>query len=502
MLVTVQLPPGLFRSNTEYDSPGNWYDMNLVRWQGGHMRPIGGWQRKTGTPLDSPGRKMLVWRDNANTELMLVGTDGKLYADQGDFEDITPVGFSPPQDGGGLADGFGMGLYGAEDYGDARESGSVVYLPYTYWSMANWGEDVILTANTDGKLYYYDATNPADPPEVIADAPEGNNCVVVTNERHVMCIGSGGDGGSPRRVAWSSREDHTDWDYGSTTNTAGFQELDSKTPLLRGVKVREGILIFSYSEIFLAEYVGQPFVYGFRKIGETALMHPDSIATFDGKAAWLSKGGFQVYANGGIQPLACDVLEDILSSMDPVLGPYKVHASANGIYPEIWFFYPESGEEEANRVVIWNYAENTFAWGGMERTSMVPADVHSYPYASGADGHIYEHENGWTDAGATRVPNVWIRSGRLKLGTGERSMEIKQAIAATGFGYDSLSLSFYSNLTPEGSERTFGPYLPRSDGYTDVRVSGRDVAIQWTATQDTDWSVGLMRMDVSEGGRR
>lgn len=502
MFVTVQLPPGLSRSNTAYDSPGSWYDMNLVRWQAGHMRPIGGCQRKTSTALDSAIRKFHVWRDNANSEFCLVGTDGKLYVDQGDYVDITPVGFSPPEDGGGLADGFGMGLFGDEDYGDARESGSVIYLPYTYWSMANWGEDVILTANTDGKLYYYDATAATDPPEVITDAPEGNNCVLVTNERHVMCIGSGGDGGSPRRVAWSSREDHTDWDYGSATNTAGFQELDSKTPLLRGVKVREGILIFSFSEIFLAEYLGPPFIYGFRKIAETSLMHPESIAVFDGKAAWLSRGGFQVYNSGGVQPLDCPLLEDILSDIDPVLGPYKVHASANGIYPEIWTFWPSSGETEATRYVIWNYAENTFAWGYLSRTAMAAADVHQYPYAGTADGNVYEHENGWTDAGDTRVPNVWIRSGRLKMGTGERSMDIKQVLPVTGHGFDSLSLSFFSNLAPEGAERTFGPYLPRSDGYTDVRVTGRDIEIQWTATKDEDWSVGMMRMDVTEGGRR
>jgi len=500
MLVTVQLPPGLFRSNTEYDSPGNWYDMNLVRWQGGHMRPIGGWQRKTGTPLDSPVRKMLVWRDNANSEQMLVGTDGKLYVDQGDYIDITPTGFSPPQDGGGLADGYGMGDYGEEDYGDARESGSVIYLPYTYWSFANWGEDVIFTANTDGKLYYFDTSE--GEAAVIDEAPEGNNCVLVTNERHVMCIGSGGDGGSPRRVAWSSREDHTDWDYASTTNTAGFQELDSKTPLLRGAKVREGVLIFSYSEIYLAEYLGPPFVYGFRKIAETSLMHPDSIATFDGKAVWLSRGGFQVYEGGFVRPLDCPLLEDILADIDPVLGPYKVHASANGIYPEVWTYWPSSGQTEANRYVIWNYAENTFAWGYQERTAMASADVHQHPLAGTSEGNVYEHENGWTDAGDSRVGNVWIESAALGIGEGERTMEIKQVIPATGHGYDSLSVTFYSRLTPEGVERTFGPYSPRADGYTDVRVTGRESRIRFSATEDTDWSVGKLRMDVAQGGRR
>src|SRR5690606_41849102 len=54
---------------------------------------------------------------------------------------------------------------------------------------------------------------------------------------YVMLLQSQGD---PRQFAWSSREDHTDWNFASTTNTAGFLNLETETPLLRGVNVRGG----------------------------------------------------------------------------------------------------------------------------------------------------------------------------------------------------------------------------------------------------------------------
>lgn len=501
----VQIEPGLFRSNTAYDSPSRWWDMNLIRWQSGHMRPLGGWVRLTATPLTGAIRKIHPWRDNSNTKFALIGTDTNLYTDSGGlYVDVTPATFSAPGGTGGLADGYGTGLYGAEDYGDPRETASVIYQPFTFWSFGNWGEDVILTASTDGRLFYYDASAPTTAPTLIATAPTGCNSVMVTGERHVLAIGVNSGGGTPRRIAWSSREDYTDWNFASTTNTAGFLDLPATTPVTRGVKVRDGILVFSNSEVFLVEWAGTGLGYGQRRISETALMHPESVATFDGKAVWLSRGGFQIYDGGFIRDVACPILEDILAEIDPVIGTYQVHASASGIYPEVMFWWAEAGESAANRYAIWNYAENTWAWGDLGRTAMCPAGVGEYPLAGDSLGNLYEHENGWTDAGAPRASAglIWLESGALELAPGNRMLDIKQAMFSTGHGYGAVTATFYTKITPEGAERTFGPYSPRADGYTDTRVTGRAARLRLAATADEDWSVGNMRLDVVPGTGR
>lgn len=504
MLMPVELQPGLVRGETPYQVTGRWWDMNLIRWQGGHMRPIGGWTRLTESPLDGPVRRFHVWRDNSNSELILAFTDAKVYTDQAGFTDITPVGYGGTGGGsGGLSAGYGTLTYGSYEYGTERPMTTTLYQPYGFVSADNWGEDVIFTSNVDGRLFLYDASAPTAQPDVLdAGAPEGNNGVVVTEERHVMCIGSGGLGGSPRRVAWCSREDYSDWNFLSTTNTAGFQELDAKTPLLKGFKVREGVLIFSSSEVFLARYVGLPFIYGFEKIADTSLMHPDSVAVFDGKAVWLSRGGFQLYSAGTVQPLPCPFVEDILAEIDPLIGGYKLHASKNGTYPEVWFFWPEGESVGANRYAVWNYAENSWAWGELARSSMYSADVHGFPLMGDENGDVFEHENGWTDAGNTRVGDVWIESGALGIGNGDKTVEIRQLLLSGGQGYGSIAATIYGQFTPQGSERTFGPYTPRSDGYTDTRANGRGVRLRLEATQDTDWSAGKFWLDVAAGTGR
>lgn len=501
----IMLPPGIERNATPYDTPGRYWDMNLVRWQAGTLCPIGGWQRVTNTPLDGYTRHIHMYRDNSNARHIMVGTEDKLYVDAGgSFTDITPTGFVPLS-AVGIYGGYGTFDYGEETYGTARSTISTVFSPVIFWSMANWGEDVIFTASSDGYLYYYDTSAPTTKPTKITDGlsptkvPAGNTSVIVTDERHVMVTGCGGN---PRRVAWSSREDYTDWNFASTTNSAGYLDLDTRTPLNRAVKVREGVLIFSQSEAFLARYVGQPYVYGIDRLADTTLINPMAVANYNGKAAWMGRSGFWKYEGGFLTPLSCPIMNDVFSNLDPDWAIHRCHACHNGAFPEIWFFYPTKGNKECNRYVVWNYMEDWWSWGSLSRTAMVSAETYIRPFAAGVDKNIYEHENGWTDAGNPRTSSVFVETGMLPITNGDRGIHVNSVLPATGHGYNSVSMHFYSRQTPEGTERTFGPYNPRSNGYTDTRITGRDLRMRIEATQDADWSVGKFRIDVQTGTGR
>ena len=180
MLVPVQLPPGIVRANTPYDTPGSWWDTNLVRWKSGTLLPIGGNQRITGTPLDSSVRKLHIFRDNSNSLFTLVGTTSKLWLSQSGFADITPSGLVSLSTIG-FYGGYGTFGYGVGTYGTHRPQPSPFYSPYAYWTFANWGQDVILTNNADGRLFYYASSTPTTAPTVISTAPIGNGAVVTSS---------------------------------------------------------------------------------------------------------------------------------------------------------------------------------------------------------------------------------------------------------------------------------------------------------------------------------
>jgi len=44
MLVRLDIPPGIYRQGTEYQSKGRWYEAQLIRFLEGTVRPVGGWE--------------------------------------------------------------------------------------------------------------------------------------------------------------------------------------------------------------------------------------------------------------------------------------------------------------------------------------------------------------------------------------------------------------------------------------------------------------------------
>ena len=329
--------------------------------------------------------------------------------------------------------------------------------------------------------------------------PIDNRAVIVTPERHVVLLQAGGN---MRRVGWCSREDITDWDFSSTTNTAGYYDLQSETPILNGSPVREGTLIWSTNRVFLMRYVGLPFIYGFDDLGTSMLYAPNSFAEFDGRCVWMDNSGFMLYEGGSMRPLPCDLNDYIFSDIDPLYGPRVAHASVNGKFDEIWFHYPSNGSTECDRYVIWNWSENWWSIGTLARTAAFQAGVGSYPIMAGTDKFLYQHEDGWTYDGFNCANNVFIASGTINLPGDEQSMHITQLVPSNGGNYDLTKYTLFTRMTPNDTERQFGPYYSRSDGYVDTRAVGRDVRIRICANDAGDWSIGRIRMKIAAGGRR
>lgn len=331
--------------------------------------------------------------------------------------------------------------------------------------------------------------------------PTGNRAVIVTPERHAVLLGAGG---YPRRVAWSSRENYTDWDFASAVNTAGYLDLDTESQLIMCAPVREGTLIWTENEAWLMRFIGLPYVYAIDRIGfNCGLMSPKSFATLAGRCVWMGKESFFIYDGGVVKPLACDVGAYVFDNIDPDSGPLYTHGSENGAFPEAWFWFPSQGSDVPDLCVFYSYQES---WWGvvntMTRTAATSAGVFPYPIAADAQNQIYYQENGWTAAGMPIQTSRYAETGSLNIQNGGLLSYVRQALTDSGYGYDSTALTFFSSFTPEGAETTSGPYNPRSDGYTDVRVTGRDFRVKIASTEDAEWSIGQMRLDfVPRGGR-
>ncbi|NNM74745.1 hypothetical protein [Enterovirga aerilata] len=439
--------------------------------------------------------------DNADLRHTGLGCDNHLLILTGDSVfDATPDGFVPADDALTLG-GYGVGLHGGEEYGTPRSKGSFALSRAYSFSLAPWGEDLLALASFDGKLYRWTPQSPTDKAAVISQAPTGNRAVSVTDERHVLLLGAGGN---PRRIAWCSRENYTDWDFLSVTNTAGFLDLPTNGLPVGLTKVREGHLVFTEMDAFLIRFVGSPFIYTYEKIGETtSILSPNAVADFGGRAVWMGREGFFIYDGGFVKPLPSDVGSFIYETMDPLFGIFRTHASTNGAFPEIWWFFPSKGATECDRYVVWNYEEGWWTIGRLERTAMQPAGVEKFPLMAGTDRHLYQHESGLTAAGFRRAQDVWIKSAPFMVGDGSQQMDVVQAFPdITCHDRRGVSFNFDVRTTPDGPATRKGPYFIRPDGYMDMRWGGREAQLILQGEDDCEWSVGTPRLEVRPRGAR
>ena len=67
---------------------------------------------------------------------------------------------------------------------------------------------------------------------------------------------------------------------------------------------------------------------------------------------------------------------------------------------------------------------------------------------------------------------------------------------------NALRFEFDARFAPRLPAKTYGPFYPNATGYTPCRFSGREVVMRVEANQDVDWRLGVMRAEVTPGGKR
>ena len=427
----------------------------------------------------------------------------------------------------------------ARNFGeDYSASATSLVTSANIWSFDTWGQHLIACSDSDGKIYDWkpEATSPLDTDaEVIsAYAPTGNTAILVSKERHLFAFGAGGN---PKKIQWSNQESHdsgsggtnNDW-YPSSTNTTGSFEVDTTGQIKSAQKVGNRILVFTDVDCHAVDYLGPPYIYGRRKLADACgVVSRQATAVVTGMCAWMSYNGTFFIYDGVVRPLRCDVskyIEDDFNETQRDL----VYATANSLNNEIWWWYTSEAGADIDRYVIWNYAENWWSLGKLERTTMSDVGVFENPLAVGSDGHIYEHEkersgsslrtSGVSDPGSVTAlsqsdrtlsfgltasssnSDTFVETGAFEIGSGERFANAKQLITDSDAGDNAVSFKVFTSVNPDATESESSSYSLSTTGITDIRENGRQMRVKIQAPFDQDFEIGTIRAEVSQGGKR
>ena len=488
--IPLQIPPGVFKNGTEYQSKGRWNNSNLVRWFEGTIRPVGGWRKRTETQLSGKARGLINWRDNSNNRRIAIGTHSKLYvlSESNTLTDITPTSFTVGDADAVQKIGYGYGTYGSFAYGVARpDLGSVT--PATTWSLDTWGEYLVGCSSKDGKLLEWQLDVAVDA-AALTNAPTGNTGLIVTQERFVFALGAGGN---PRKVQWCDQENNTVWTP-LATNQAGDFELTTIGSLQCAKRIRGTTILFTDVDVHTATYIGPPYIYSFERVGTgCGVISKQSVAATDNACIWMSGSGFWVF-DGFVKPLPSDVSDYVYSNLNTTQAS-KIYCVHNSAYGEIWWYYPSLSSNENDSYVTYNYRENHWSIGTLIRTCGTDKGIFSNPILVDADGYVYEHEVGYNYDSQT----LFAESGPIELGVGERTMSLTGMIPDEKTAGD-VTASFSTKFYPNTTKYDYGPYTLSSP--TSIRITGRQVAVKIQGNTLTDWRVGIIRFDGKLGSLR
>ena len=428
--------------------------------------------------------------------------------------------------------GWGAGAWGRGAWG----SGALapVYAPQRDWWFDNLDNDLIATIN-GGAIYYWERDTGTDPDvathAVLLSSLGGANAVpaiamqtlVSQQDRHVLAFGCtpfGGGDPDPLLIRWSNQNDPVEWEP-LVTNTAGFIRVSRGSEIVRALPSRQETLVFTNSNLYTLQFLGTSDVFGLQEYADNiSIISARSVATANNVTYWMGQDKFYAYS-GRVETLPCTLRNHVFQNLN-YNQTSQIICGTNEGFHEVWWFYPSADSNINDSYVIYNYLEQIWYYGTIERTAWNDSPLRTYPQAADYDSelgisYLYNHELG-VDDGVVGM-EAYIQSNDIDIDDGDKFMLTKRIIPDVNFN---------------GSDRTANPtptavltILPRSfpgapyteeasdaqqvistavDEYTNqvfIRARARQMAIKISSTDiGVKWQIGSPRVDARPSGRR
>jgi hypothetical protein len=400
------------------------------------------------------------------------------------------------------------------------------------WSHDNFGEDLIFNER-NGQVFYWDKTNGVSTRGVELSTLTGTptsvpqkaaQILLSDRDRHVIVFGSDGLGATsstvkgngiqdPMLIRFSDQENPIDW-FPTDTNTAGDLRIDSGSKIMQAVETRQQILVFTDVAIYAMQFIGPPFTFGINLISSNiSIASPRAAVAVDDAVYWMGAAEFYGYT-GAVQRIPCTVRDHVFNDFNTAQSD-KVMAGANISFSEVWWFYPSLSSDENDRYVVYNYQEDIWFIGTLDRTAWLDRGISALPVATGTDNYLFSHETGAKADGAAMTS--FIESGDLGISDGNQFSFVSRVLPDLNFrdtNVDNTTVDFIlnaKNAPGQAAQTTNTDTITKTsnvpvDQYTSqyqTRLRGRSFTFK---VQSTDanvlWRLGIPRVDIRSDGRR
>ena len=409
--------------------------------------------------------------------------------------------------------GYGAGTYGRGTWNSAvASSEGGVGINMRQYTLDNFGEDLIIDYSPQGKLYQWDASNGLTTRAILVSAsPTVTDMSIISPvDRHALCFGCNDLAGNfdPLLVRWSNQEDIENWTP-SVSSTAGSVRLAGGSEIQSATRYRNLILVHTDTALHGLEYVGQPYIFTTRQLGENCgSIARHAVVDMNGVSYWMGNGQFYSY-DGAIKVLDCTVLRYVFDDFN-FDQQGKVYAGVNSEFSEITWLYCSRTATECDRYVTYNPVSNYWVFGESMWTAWADKGLFTSmltPGVSSTTSYLWNNEPDGVYSGDGSTIESFIESGEFDLGDGDEILFVDRVIPDFVVDNGSIEFTIKSKEYPAGSfpaSAIKGPFNVESDTqYVYTRSRGRQSVIRIAgASNDVKWKFGTIRMDVAGDGKR
>jgi hypothetical protein len=294
---------------------------------------------------------------------------------------------------------------------------------------------------------------------------------------------------------------------------------------------RQETLIFTNTALNSLQFLGTSEVFSVQQISDNInIAGSNVVAEANNVVLWMGHDKFYFY-DGRVNTLPCSIRQYIFTDIN-IEQSSLFFAGTNREFSEIIWFYCSAASSTIDRYVIYNYQEQLWYYGTLNRTAWFDSQVVTSPLAA-SGGYIYEHEVGNDDGqptGQAPLPiSAFIQSSDMTIEDGENFILTKRVIPDVNFTNSDTNNSVTgATLVPEvemtvgvrnfpgaanNTDNVAGNTLTRDvittasiNEYTNqvfVRARGRQMNFKIESnTVGVRWQIGAVRIDYRPDGRR
>jgi hypothetical protein len=232
----------------------------------------------------------------------------------------------------------------------------------------------------------------------------------------------------------------------------------------------------------------------------------------------MGQDKFYAYT-GRVETLPCTLRNHVFMNINFDKSD-QIVCGTNEQWNEVWWFYPTADSNWNDAYVVYNYLDQVWYYGSIERTAWLDTPLRHSPQAASTSqnsttGYLYNHEDGVDD---DELPMAaFIQSNDFDLDDGDQFMLTRRIIPDLSFAGST------AGTTPEATLEIRSRNFPGStfntnmddtskvtqtavDAFTGqvfLRTRARQMAFKIMSDQlGTQWQLGAPRLDMRPDGKR